>query len=33
MCAHRKAGATTSESLGKPPPRSRPLTPGVRQKA
>ncbi len=37
--AHRKADATTSariiigESLGKPPFRSRPLTPGGRQEA
>jgi len=31
MCAHLKAGGTTSEGHGKPPPRSRPLTPGVRE--
>ncbi len=31
--AHRKAGATTSESLGKPPSRSRPLIAGERQEA
>ncbi len=29
--AHRKAGATTSESLGKPPFGSRPLIAGGRQ--
>ncbi len=37
MLEHRKTGATTSarnilgERLGKPPSRSRPLTPGVRE--
>ena len=31
--AHRKAGATTSESLGKPPFGSRPLIAGGRQEA
>ena len=31
--AHRKAGATTTESLGKPPFGSRPLIAGGRQEA
>ena len=31
MLEHRKTGGTTSGSLGKPPSRSCPLTPGVRQ--